>query len=59
MIDYRLGMLHGPLITVLGRVYATGEQTAQSDGMFLAMATRSCAAIRDLHTLELIRALAG
>lgn len=52
--DYRLGMLQGPLITVLGRVYATAEPSPAADEMFLAMATRSCAAIRDLHSLELL-----
>ncbi len=46
--DYRLGMLQGPLITVLGRIYATADPSPEADEMFLAMATRSCAAIRDL-----------
>ncbi len=50
--DYRLDVLHGPLITVLGRVYATAEPSPEADEMFLAMATRSCAAIRDLGTLD-------
>ena len=52
--DYRLGMLQGPLITVLGRIFATAEPSAAADEMFLAMATRSCAAIRDLKSLELL-----
>lgn len=52
--DYRLGMLQGPLITVLGRIYATAEPSAAADEMFLTMATRSCAAIRDLQSLELL-----
>lgn len=52
--DYRLGQLQGPLITVLGCTYATAEPTERSDGMFMAMATRSCAAIRDLASLELL-----
>jgi hypothetical protein len=52
--DYRLGVLQGPFITVMGCIYATAEPSAASDGMFLAMASRSCAAIRDLSTLELI-----
>ena len=52
--DYRLGQLHGPFITVLGCLYATAERSERSDGMFLAMATRSCAAIRDLRSLELL-----
>jgi hypothetical protein len=52
--DYRLGVLQGPLITVLGCIYATAEPSEASDAMFLAMATRSCAAIRDLATLDLL-----
>jgi hypothetical protein len=54
--DYRLDVLHGPLITVLGCVYATAAPTPEADAMFLAMATRSCAAIRDLGTLDVIAA---
>ncbi|MCU1484982.1 MAG: hypothetical protein JWN67_1728, partial [Actinomycetia bacterium] len=46
--DYRVGMFQGPMITVLGAVFATAERSARADGMFLAMARRSCAAIRDL-----------
>lgn len=52
--DYRLGQLQGPLITTLGAIYATAGRTARADGMFLAMARRSCAAIRDLRSLELL-----
>jgi hypothetical protein len=52
--DYRLGHLQGPMITVLGCVYAAVEPTPASDGMFLAMATRSCAAIRDLDPFSLL-----
>ena len=52
--DYRAGQLQGPLITVLGAVYATAERSASADEMFLAMASRSCAAIRELGTLGLI-----
>ncbi len=50
--DYRVGMLQGPLITVLGAIYATATPSADADDMFMAMATRSCAAIRDLATLD-------
>ena len=50
--DYRRDVLHGPLITVLGRVFATADPSPDADQMFLAMATRSCAAIRDLGTLD-------
>ncbi len=52
--DYRLGQLQGPMITVLGCIYATATRSEASDAMFLAMARRSCAAIRDLRSLELL-----
>lgn len=52
--DYRLGHLQGPMITVLGAIYATAERSERADGMFLAMATRSCAAIRDLDSTGLL-----
>jgi hypothetical protein len=52
--DYRLGQLQGPLITVLGSEYATAVRTPEADGMFLAMARRSCAAIRDLASIDLV-----
>lgn len=52
--DYRLGQLQGPTIAVIGCIYASSERTAGSDGMFLAMVRRSCAAIRDLASLELV-----
>lgn len=51
--DYRLGQLQGPLITVLGCMYSA-SRTEQSDAMFLAMIRRSCAAIRDVASLELV-----
>ena len=50
--DYRFGMLQGPLITIVGAAY--GEVTERGDEMFLAMSARSCAAIRDLRTLDLL-----
>ncbi len=50
--DYRFAAVQGPLITVLGCVY--GSPTERGDLMFLAMARRSCAMIRELGTLELI-----
>lgn len=53
-IDYRLGQLQGPMITVLGCMFATAERTERSDGMFLTMATRSVAAIRDLDSFGLL-----
>ena len=52
--DYRLGQLQGPMITTIGAVYATARRTAAADEMFLTMARRSCAAIRDLRSLELL-----
>ncbi len=53
-VDYRLGQLQGPLITVLGSEYATAARTPAADEMFLAMARRSCAAVRDLGSLDLV-----
>ncbi|MCU1484738.1 MAG: hypothetical protein JWN67_1484 [Actinomycetia bacterium] len=50
--DYRAGMFQGPMITVLGAIFATAERSDRADGMFLAMARRSCAAIRDRRSLE-------
>jgi hypothetical protein len=51
---YRLGVLQGPMITVLGCVYASAEGSARADGMFVAMAKRSCAALRELGTFSLL-----
>ena len=42
------------MITTMGCAFATGDRSAAADAMFLAMATRSCAAIRDLDSLELV-----
>lgn len=53
---YRLGVLQGPMITVIGCMYATAQRSARADGMFLAMATRSCAALRDLDSFALLEA---
>ena len=52
--DYRLGQIQAPFVTTVGCIYATGERTRASDEMFLAMARRSCAAIRDLGSLDLL-----
>ena len=52
--DYRLGLLQATMITSLGAIFATRERSAEADDMFMAMATRSCAAIRDLETLSLL-----
>ncbi|MFC5748323.1 phosphotransferase [Actinomadura rugatobispora] len=54
--DYRRGMLQGPLITVIGCISASGPRTADSDRMFLSMAAHTCAAIRELGTLDLLSA---
>jgi len=56
--DYRLGQLQGPFITVLGCIYgATAERSPEADQMFMSMATRSCAAIRELESLSLVQSL--
>jgi len=49
--DYRLGQLQGPLITVLGAIYATAERSQRAEEMFASMAKRSCAAIADLGSI--------
>ncbi len=50
--DYRFAQLQGPLVCVFGCAY--GQRTERGDAMFTAMVQRSCAAIRDLGTLQLI-----
>src|SRR3546814_8397776 len=50
--DYRFAMVQGPLVTVFGCAY--GTRTERGDQMFAAMAERSCTAIRELGTLELV-----
>ena len=52
--DYRLGHLQGPMVTILGCMYASGVRSARSDAMFMAMTRRSCAAIADLDSLALL-----
>lgn len=52
--DYRLAMLHGPLIILLGRL--TAGITERGDEMFRTMWRRSAAAIDDLGALDLARA---
>ncbi len=51
--DYRFGQLQGPMITVLGTM-TSQERSRSADEMFLAMASRSCAAVRDLGSLSLV-----
>lgn len=52
--DYRLGQLQAPMLTIIGAIYAPRERSDDSDAMFLTMAGRSSAAIRDLGTLDLL-----
>jgi Ecdysteroid kinase-like family len=52
--DYRLGMMQGPFIILLGRL--TAQITDRGDEMFLAMWRRAAAAIDDLASLDAIRA---
>ena len=52
--DYRLGVLQGPMITMIGCAYATAERSADADAMFLAMATRAATALDDLDSLALV-----
>ncbi len=49
--DYRFAMLQGPLVSVFGCAY--GTRSERGDAMFAAMVRRSCAAIRDLGSLDL------
>ena len=51
---YRFGLLQGPLITVLGAVYATAERSARADAMFLTMIQRSLTAIDDQDPFGLV-----
>lgn len=51
--DYRFAMLQGPLVSVFGCAY--GARTERGDTMFSVMVDRSCTAIRDLGTCDLIR----
>ena len=52
--DYVDGMLHGPLIILLGRL--TAGVTERGDEMFRVMWRRASAAIDDLGTLDTVRA---
>jgi aminoglycoside phosphotransferase (APT) family kinase protein len=53
-LEYRLGVLQAPMITMIGAAYATAERSVSADAMFLAMATRACAAIRDLDSFAAV-----
>lgn len=50
--DYRFAMLQVPLVAVFGQAY--GTRTDRGDRMFAVMIERSCAAIRELGTLDLV-----
>jgi aminoglycoside phosphotransferase (APT) family kinase protein len=50
--DYRIGQIHGPMITVIGSMTSTGPRNSFGDEMFLSMARRSCAAVRDHRSIE-------
>jgi len=50
--DYRFSLLQGPLITVMGAAFS--NRTDRGDDMFMAMASRSCAALRDHRTLDML-----
>ena len=50
--DYRYGQFQGPLVTVLGAMSVV--QTERGDDMFMAMAHRCCAAIRELESQTLL-----
>jgi hypothetical protein len=52
--DYCVGMVQGPLISLLGCAFATS--TPRGDEMFVHTLRRGSAAIRELKTLELIEA---
>jgi len=52
--DYRLGVLQGPLITVLGVAYATAGRSERADTMFMTMFRRTLAAIDDLDPFALL-----
>ena len=52
--DYVFAMIQGPLVSIFGCAY--GTRTERGDQMFAVMIARTCAAIRDLGTLELVAA---
>jgi hypothetical protein len=50
--DYRIGLLQAPLIATLGAAFSA--TTERGDEMMLVMLERSCAAIRELETFDII-----
>jgi hypothetical protein len=55
--DYRFAMVSVPLFLVLGAAY--GTPTERGDDMFVTLAERFCAAIRDHGSIELVRGETG
>ncbi|HNM83241.1 MAG TPA: phosphotransferase [Mycobacterium sp.] len=55
--DYKLGLLQVPLITALAVAFV--QSTERGDDVMVAMIERSCRAIRDLDTLQLVRELSA
>jgi len=53
--DYRVGMIQVPFLSVLGCAFSVS--TERGDDMMLVMMHRGCQAIRDLGSLEAVRAL--
>jgi hypothetical protein len=56
-LDYRIGMLQGPLIATLG--WANSSATDRGNAMVLTMLERALGAIRDLESFQLVAELAG
>jgi len=54
LADYRRGQLHGPMITVIGSLTSTGPRHHDGDEMFLSMAQRSCMAVRDHQSINVL-----
>ncbi len=54
--DYRFTVLQAPLIAVFGCAYSS-VRTARGDEMFSRMIERGCNAMRDLGTIDLLKAL--
>lgn len=52
--DYRIGQLQGPMITTIGSLTSVGPRGRDADEMFLSMARRSCAAVREHRSLEVV-----
>jgi hypothetical protein len=53
--DYRIGVLQAPLLTVLGCAFAS--TTERGDDMMMVMLARGCQALRELGSLDVVRAL--